>query len=118
MRTVYKLKMTHKVAKNHFTYFPKGGVLKLRADILETRFIQDPAEWWQDKPEPRKVIVVVTAKGSPVTFKAEGKLWMQHNGLRCLATDFIGFLKYGCWFRYDPKDGDYCNLKWENLRRC
>ena len=115
-RALYKLPLTHKTAKTHFNYHLNGRVT-CRYDIVELRLVQDIAEWWQPVPEPRQISEITLRKGQTATSEHEGKLWVCYNGVRCLATDFIGFLKYGRWFRYDPIDGDWCNLKWGNLRR-
>jgi len=117
MRNVFKLKMTHKFAEKHFNYFPKGGFLKRRSSIVEIKTVVDRIEWWQTELESKEVYDVLHNKDDPVTIKHNGALWVQYKGMRCLATDFIGFLKYGRWFCYEPRDGDYCNLKWENLKR-
>ena len=99
MRPVFKLPITRKIANELFRYEPTRGRIVHR----QTR---------------------VNAAGAPIASKNKNagyvessRRLIQYDNYKCLATDFIGFLKYGRWFCYEPRDGDYCNLKWENLKR-
>lgn len=95
MRPVFKLPITHKLAKKLFRHRPLQGTIC----AVEARFSE-------------KGYMMV--RKNQILSKSG---WVQHEFYKCYATDLLGFLKYGKWVRYDPIDGDYSNLRWENLRR-
>lgn len=95
MRPVFRLPITHKLAKKLFRHRPLHGTICAAAD----RFSECGN---------------LCVRKNQILSKSG---FVSYNLQKCYATDLLGFLKYGKWVRYDPIDGDYSNLRWSNLKR-
>jgi len=99
MRPVFRLEVDHETAKSMFKYLPISGRVLSRV----TRFNKKNAR--------------LCYTGQNMGSKQGRYVFITVDNKRCHACDLVGFIKYGKWYRYEPIDGDYSNLKWSNLRR-